>query len=65
MSQKNEISRIPPFSDFVKHAHLSSVAQYEEMYHKSITDPDTFWADMANNFFWYKNIQSYFNKGIL
>jgi acetyl-CoA synthetase len=35
-------------------AHISSLEAYQEMYHKSISDPDTFWAEKAReNLNWY------------
>jgi len=31
---------------------LSSVAEYEEMYAKSVADPEVFWSEIANTFHW-------------
>ena len=31
---------------------LKNVAEYEEMYAKSISDPDAFWSEIANTFHW-------------
>lgn len=28
--------------------------QYEEMYKRSVADPDGFWGDIASTFFWKK-----------
>ncbi|HUU85175.1 MAG TPA: acetate--CoA ligase [Phycisphaerae bacterium] len=42
----------PPAADFSKKAHISSMEQYQEMYRRSIEDPEGFWAEMAENFYW-------------
>lgn len=31
--------------------------QYEEMYNRSIQDPNGFWSDMAKEFHWEKQVQ--------
>ncbi|MEO6290688.1 MAG: acetate--CoA ligase [Ginsengibacter sp.] len=33
---------------------ITSPEQYKEQYQKSIDDPESFWADVANNFYWRK-----------
>ena len=33
---------------------ITSFDQYKEQYEKSITDPEAFWADVADNFYWRK-----------
>ena len=45
---------IPPNSNFAGKAHCPSLAQYEEMYKRSIEDPDGFWAEIADTFVWQK-----------
>jgi acetyl-CoA synthetase len=30
------------------------VVQYDEMYKRSVEDPDGFWGDIASTFFWKK-----------
>jgi acetyl-CoA synthetase len=42
----------PPPADFASEAHISSMDQYNEMYQRSITDPEGFWADIADDFEW-------------
>jgi acetyl-CoA synthetase len=37
----------PPSEAFARRAVLSDPAQYEEMYRRSVEDPEGFWADMA------------------
>jgi acetyl-CoA synthetase len=45
----------PPDPAFAKRAHISSFAQYEQMYRRSINEPEAFWADMANeHLVWHK-----------
>ena len=41
----------PPRS-FVDKAHINSFEQYQQMYERSISDPDGFWGDMAQDFHW-------------
>ncbi len=41
-----------PSDDFVRRAHISSLEQYREMYDRSIEDPDGFWSEMAEDFYW-------------
>src|SRR5579859_3113904 len=43
----------PPPAEFSAKAHISSLAQYEEMYKKSVEEPDAFWADAASNLDWF------------
>ncbi|MEO8763914.1 MAG: acetate--CoA ligase [Ginsengibacter sp.] len=33
---------------------ITSLEQYKEQYQKSITDPDSFWGDVADTFYWRK-----------
>ncbi len=44
--------KFAPSSEFASRAHISSIEQYREMYKRSIEDPDGFWSEMANDFFW-------------
>jgi len=41
----------PPES-FAKRAHIKSLDEYRRMYKRSIDDPDGFWSDIAEGFFW-------------
>ncbi|MFP7672522.1 acetyl-coenzyme A synthetase N-terminal domain-containing protein, partial [Marivita sp. S0852] len=43
----------PPSSDLVKSAHIDA-AGYEEMYARSVSDPDGFWAEQAQRLDWIK-----------
>lgn len=45
----------PPSKEFSERAHIKSMKQYEEMYKRSIEDPEGFWAEMAEkNITWFK-----------
>lgn len=44
-----------PVKDAVKaKAYIKGMAQYQEMYQKSINDPEAFWLDIAKNIDWFK-----------
>ena len=45
----------PPPENFSKKAHIKSMAEYEEIYRRSVEDPEGFWAEMAEEHLtWYK-----------
>lgn len=44
----------PPPRDFARHAHISSMEQYELMWQRSIEDPAGFWGEAAENLYWFK-----------
>jgi len=33
---------------------ITSMEQYKEQYQKSVANPDSFWAEIAENFYWHK-----------
>jgi len=43
-----------PSTEFVAGALLSDPQRYHQMYQQSITDPDTFWGNIASDFRWRK-----------
>ena len=43
-----------PSAKFAKSAAIKSFAQYNKMYHESIHSPEKFWAEMAEELFWFK-----------
>ena len=45
---------IPVPEDFAGKAHCPSLDAYNEMYQRSIEDPDGFWAEIADTFVWDK-----------
>ncbi len=42
---------LPP-SDVQKEAHCSSMQQYREMYRRSVEEPQSFWGEIAQSFYW-------------
>ena len=44
----------PPSPTFQRRAYLKSLDQYHEEYQRSIEDPETYWAQKAGEFHWYK-----------
>jgi len=44
-----------PSKEFSQRAHIKNLEEYEELYKKSLEDPDGFWAEMAEkNLIWFK-----------
>jgi len=54
--QAGKIFNPPP--EFSEKAWISSQEQYRQMYERSITDPEGFWAEQADNFYWEKKWDS-------
>jgi len=57
----------PPRPEFAAQAHIGSMAQYEELYKRSIEDPEGFWGEMAEKYIswfkpWDKVLEWDFNK---
>ena len=50
-SVMKEERKFPPLKVMSERAHISSMTQYEEMYHRSIHDPEGFWSGVAEDFF--------------
>jgi len=44
----------PPPEEFAKQAHIKSLAEYQKMYQRSVTDPEGFWADAARELHWFR-----------
>jgi acetyl-CoA synthetase len=45
----------PPPEEFSKNALIKGIKEYQEMYERSVKDPEGFWADMAKeNITWFK-----------
>ncbi|RME40385.1 MAG: acetate--CoA ligase [Planctomycetota bacterium] len=42
----------PPPASFSERAHIRSMEEYERMYRRSIEDPEGFWGEMAESFYW-------------
>ncbi len=48
----------PPPPEFAAKAHVSSLAQYEAMYKRSVEDPEGFWTEAANELEWFTPFDS-------
>jgi acetyl-CoA synthetase len=44
----------PPPAEFAARSHLKSVAEYEQLYARSMENPEAFWADVARELDWFK-----------
>jgi len=42
-----------PPQEFASRAHVKSLAEYEELYAKSVADPEAFWAEAARELHWF------------
>jgi acetyl-CoA synthetase len=50
-----ESRAFPPSKEFSEKAHIKSMKEYEQMYKRSIEDPEGFWSEMAEkNLTWFK-----------
>ena len=43
-----------PFAKWTKESHINSLDQYNKIYKESISNPDEFWASIAERVHWYK-----------
>jgi len=48
----SENRTFPPPPSFAAGAYVKSVDEYQRMYQRSIADPEGFWAEIAEGFFW-------------
>jgi len=53
-SLMTENRTFPPPSDLQAKAHIKSLDQYQEMYDRSVSDPDGFWLEQAGLIEWFK-----------
>jgi len=53
-SNLHENRIFPPPAEFSAKAYIGSMEQYDEMYRRSIADPEGFWADVARDLHWFK-----------
>jgi acetyl-CoA synthetase len=53
-SVMDETRKFYPTAEFSSKAHIKSMAEYEEMYRRSVDDPDGFWSEMAGKLYWFK-----------
>ncbi len=55
----SEQRTFPPSSEFSKQAHIGSMEAYEQLYKRSIDDPEGFWGEMAEKHItWFKKWDS-------
>ena len=59
VSQENRV--FPPSAAFARAAHIKSLEQYQEMYARSIADPEKFWADIASELHWFQKWHTVLN----
>ena len=50
----HESRKFEPALSFKKKSHISSIEEYQKLYEKSIKDPESFWAEIADELFWFK-----------
>ena len=53
-SLMSESRTFPPSAALREGAYVSSMEQYQEMYDRSINDPDGFWLEQAESLHWFK-----------
>lgn len=53
-STLQEHRKFPPRPEFSASAHISTVAEYEQMWNQAKDDPAGFWGEMANQLDWFK-----------
>ena len=44
---------IPVKPHIAERAHVKSLAEYQEMYHRSLEEPEAFWREMSGIVDWY------------
>ena len=42
-----------PPAEFAAHAHIKSLEEYNDLYRRSIADPEAFWAEVAGELHWF------------
>lgn len=52
-SNLREDRLFPPPESFAQKAHVKSLAEYEKLYERSVTDPEGFWAEVAAELPWF------------
>ena len=54
MSENENLDIVQPPETASTGAHVSNMEQYHELYERSASDPEGFWAEVADGFHWYK-----------
>ncbi len=59
----------PPSPEFSKEAYIKSQKEYEDLYRRSIQDPERFWSEQAETLHWYrkwaKTLEYNFEKPVI
>ena len=50
----HEVPVYPPSAEFSANAHVKSLEEYQEIYDRSVSDPETFWAEQAERLSWFE-----------
>ncbi|MCX6695870.1 MAG: acetate--CoA ligase [Candidatus Altiarchaeota archaeon] len=53
-SISQEGRKIPPAKSFSEKAHIKSLDEYNRIYKESVENPEKFWTNIANEFYWFK-----------
>ena len=53
-STLQETRVFPPPAEFAAGSHIKSFEEYEDIYDRAATDPEAFWASIAENLHWFK-----------
>ena len=53
-SLQSEGRKFPPSADMSATAHIKTVDEYQQMYDRSLQDPDGFWLEQAESLHWFK-----------
>jgi len=53
-SLMSEGRTFPPPAEIQANAYVSSMKQYQQMWNKSVNDPDGFWLEQAKSLSWFK-----------
>ena len=56
--KRQAVANWTPPEELRQACHISSKEQYDEMYKRSIDDPEGFWGDIANQFHWEKKVHT-------
>ncbi|HEY8379691.1 MAG TPA: acetyl-coenzyme A synthetase N-terminal domain-containing protein, partial [Nannocystis sp.] len=54
---------VPPLPAFAARAHVSSRADYEALYRRSVDDPAGFWAEQAERIAWHRRFDTVCDPG--
>ena len=60
MLHTNKKKKFYPSKEFQKKAYIKSSAEYQKIYKESITNPEKFWAEKAEQLDWFKKWNSVF-----